>query len=178
MRIREARLADAGAIARVHIDTWRTAYAGIIPASFLAGMSYQAREERWIDILAVQRPAMSNFVAEVDRGTVAGFAGGGPERDGTPTYQGELYAAYLLPQYQRRGLGRSLVTAVAQHLLQHDFISMLVWVLADNHPAHRFYESLGGVEVSQKTITIGDVTLPEVSYGWRDISDLAAGPAR
>ena len=51
---------------------------------------------------------------------------------------------------------------------------MLLWVLEDNRPARRFYESLGGVRVGRKTVTIGGATLQEVSYGWRNISSLAA----
>ena len=36
IRIREANPADAGPMARVHVDTWRTEYAGILPAGHLA----------------------------------------------------------------------------------------------------------------------------------------------
>ena len=38
IRIREANPADAGPMARVHVDTWRTAYAGILPAGHLEGL--------------------------------------------------------------------------------------------------------------------------------------------
>ena len=56
MIIREARLKDAEAIgfaarlrpiAKVHVDTWRTTYQGIIPESYIARLSYQKRKERW-----------------------------------------------------------------------------------------------------------------------------------
>ena len=50
---------------------------------------------------------------------------------------------------------------------------MLVWVLEDNLPACKFYESLGGERVSRKMISFGDVELPEVSYGWKDAANLA-----
>ena len=45
--------------------------------------------------------------------------------------------------------------------------------LEDNLPACKFYESLGGERVSRKMISFGDVELPEVSYGWKDLSNLA-----
>jgi hypothetical protein len=41
--IREAAPADAPGIARVHVDTWRTTYQGIVPDQFLARLSYEAR---------------------------------------------------------------------------------------------------------------------------------------
>ena len=70
------------------------------------------------------------------------------------------------------GLGRRLFSCVTRRLLPDGFNSMLLWVLEDNRPACRFYESLGGERVARKTITIGGADLVEVSYGWRDISDL------
>ena len=52
MQIREATLDDVTASARVHVDSWRTTYAGIIPAEYLAGLSYTQREERFLESLA------------------------------------------------------------------------------------------------------------------------------
>ena len=139
----------------------------------MAGLSYRVSESRWIHILTTDQPGTSNFVAETAGAETVGFAGGGPEREGNRTYPGELYVIYLLEEYQRKGVGSRLVSAVAQRLLTDGFESMLVWVLAENHPGRRFYESLGGTLVGRKTVTIGGVDLVEVSYGWRDIVDLA-----
>ena len=177
VRIREAVATDAGPITRVHIDTWRTSYAGIVPDEHLTGLSYERREAVWVHILTSDRPTECNFVAEKCGGEIVGFAGGGPERDGDSIYRGELYAIYLLQEYQRGGVGRRLACAVARGLLAVGFDSMLLWVLEENHPARRFYESLGGRQVGRKTIEIGGADLVEVSYGWRDITSLAAGPA-
>ena len=173
IRIRSANPADAGAVARVHVDSWRTTYAGIVPAEYLAGLSYQVSESRWTHTLTTGQPDTSNFVAETAGGEIVGFAGGGPEREGNRTYPGELYVIYLLEEYQRKGVGRRLVSAVARRLLTDGFDSMLVWVLADNHPGRRFYESLGSTLVGRKTVTIGGTDLVEMSYGWMDVADLA-----
>ena len=171
VRIRVANPSDAGPIARVHVDSWRSTYAGIVPDDYLAGLSYQDRESTWNEIL---RTGLPNFVAETEGGHVVGFAGGGPERQGNEVYCGELYAIYLLEEWQRKGVGRLLVSAIAQRLLVDGFSSMLLWVLEDNHPALRFYESLGGELVGRETITIGGTDLVEVSYGWADIAGLTA----
>ena len=174
VRIRVASLDDAGAIARVHVDSWRTTYPGIVPAEHLAGLSYRKRELVWADILSAGRPTESNFVAETDRGEIVGFAGGGPRREGDPAYRGELYAIYLLQRHQRAGVGRRLVSAVARQLLVDGFRSMLTWVLEDNRPACLFYEAIGGTEVGRQTITSGGADLVEVAYGWGDVSSLSA----
>ena len=174
--IRAADQADAGPIARVHIDSWQTTYEGIVPAEYLAGLSYRDRESRWNEALTTDHIATGIFVAETAGGDVVGFADGGPEREGNRTYRGELFAIYVLQEHQNRGLGRHLVSAVAQRLLDDRFSSMLVWMLEDNRRACRFYESLGGEWVGRKTVAIGGTDLEEVSYGWRDIADLVVGP--
>ena len=115
---------------------------------------------------------MSYFVAETEGGNIVGFASAGPEREDDRVYWGELYAIYILEEYQRLGLGHRIFLRVTRRLLADGYNSMLLWVLEDNHPAIRFYESLGGKRVGRKTISIGGVDLVEVSYGWRGISGL------
>ena len=172
IQIRVAVPEDAASIARVHVDSWRSTYVGIVPAEYLAGLSYQSGESHWIDLLTADRPGTSYFVAETEVGDIVGFANAGAEREGDSTYRGELYAIYILEECQRMGLGRRLVSRVTLRLLADGFDSMLLWVLEDNHPAIRFYESLGGERVGRKTITIRGVDLVEIAYGWREITDL------
>ncbi len=172
IQIRPATPEDAASIARVHVDSWRSTYAGIVPAEYLAGLSYRNRESHWKDLLTADRPGTSYFVAETDAGGIVGFANAGPERKGDRTYQGELYAIYILEEYQRLGLGRRLIAHVTRRLPADGFNSMLLWVLEDNRPAIRFYESLGGKRVGRQPITIGGADLVEVSYGWREITNL------
>ena len=41
LRIREANVSDAEGIAKVHVYTWQNAYLGLIPDSFLQGLSVE-----------------------------------------------------------------------------------------------------------------------------------------
>jgi GNAT superfamily N-acetyltransferase len=163
---------DASAIARVQVDSWRTTYAGIVPADYLARLSYGQQGQLWGHYLCTLSGAAAMYVAEAATKEVVGFAHCGPERSGNPLYTGELYAIYLLAAYQRQGLGHQLTTAVANGLLHHGLSSMLVWVLAAN-PSRAFYEALGGQHVAEQEITIGAARLTEVAYGWRDVRELA-----
>lgn len=173
MKIRPAQSTDAAAIARVHVESWRTTYAGIIPDSYLAALSVERREDFWRSILATPSAERCNYVAVNEAGEIAGFAGGGPERGNDPVYKGELYAIYLLQQYQGRGAGKGLVRAVVDQLLAEGFQTMLIWVLSNN-PARGFYEALGGrlLEGREKEIVIAEKRLVEVAYGWEDIGAL------
>ena len=172
IQIRAAIPEDAASIARVHVDSWRSTYAGIVSDEYLVGLSYRNRESLWKELLTADRAGTSYFVADAGGGDIVGFANAGPEREGDRTYRGELYAIYILEEYQRMGLGRRLFSSVTRRLLADGFNSMLLWVLEDNHPAIQFYESLGGERVGRKTITIGGVDLVEVAYGWREITGL------
>ena len=167
VRIREAQVNDAAAIAKVHVDSWRTTYAGIVPDDFLTKLSYGQRERNWRNILSTPDSTEFVYVAEDAEGSVIGFASGGPERSGDADYKGELYAIYLLDKYQHKGIGRQLTVAAARRLLQQGFRSMLVWVLAEN-PSRAFYEALGAehpIEDGKENYT---------RYVWRDLPRLAA----
>lgn len=171
-KVRPARPGDAQGMARVHVDSWRTTYHGIVPDAALATLSYSTRQLLWAGMSNnAEKDHHFIFVAEDESGQIVGFADGGPEREGDPEYKGELYAIYLLKEYQGRGLGRLLAAAVAKSNLQAGYDSMLVWVLAAN-PAWNFYQHLGGQEVKVKQIEIGGTKLDEIAYGWKDLTPL------
>ena len=168
-RVTPATPADAYAIARVQVGPWRTTYGGIVPDAHLATLSYRHRESVWRQIISEQRSEESQFVAETDAGEVVGFANGGRELGGNADYDGELYAIHILAPHQRLGVGRRLVAAVVERLIDASFNAMLSWVLQDN-PSCRLYAALGGSPVCDRTITIGGANLVEVAYGWHDLA--------
>jgi hypothetical protein len=45
---------------------------------------------------------------------------------------------------------------------------LLVRVLAENNPARRFYERLGGELAAEGSVAIAGTRLREVTYVWRD----------
>jgi L-amino acid N-acyltransferase YncA len=171
--IRPARVEDAAAIARVSVDVWRTTYKGIVPAAHLANLSYQRREQMWMNAWA--QSERRNFIAVAlnDQDEVVGFINGGPQRDARDNaFVAELYAIYLLDHYHGNGLGRRLTQALASYLVAQNLCSMTVVVLADN-PACQFYQALGAQYVRSQDVEIGGVTLLEQVYGWPDIHPLA-----
>ena len=170
---REATYSDIPAIARVHVDTWRSTYSGIVPDEVLTDLSYEKRENAWQSVF--EQAAHSDgftYVSEDETGRIIGFLDGGRERTGDWLYQGEINAIYILSSYQHRGVGRELVRLAVEKLWQIDIHSMLVWVLEDN-PACKFYEALGGQIVQSKNIEMRGSTLIELAYGWTDTSLLS-----
>jgi|ERR1017187_7617985 ribosomal protein S18 acetylase RimI-like enzyme len=161
-RIRRATFEDADAIAAVHVESWKTSYAGIVPDEYLASLDVGARAGMWKAWLG--SPDSLIFVAEDGFG-VFGFVGGGRVREANSGFAAELYALYVLREHQNRGAGRRLTFALADRLRAEGFESMLVWVLREN-PAVSFYIHLGGMQIADKTIEIGGATLEELAFGW------------
>lgn len=166
--IRRATVADAGVIAAVRIDSWRTTYRGIIPDDYLDGMKVEDSKAIWSRILAATSNAANVFVAEVD-GEVLGFAAGMTLAEAKLGFDSELTAIYLEPSVQRAGIGRKLVARVAAALASAGANNMLVWVLADNRPARQFYEMLGAELLAEQPFSWDGLDLQEAGYGWRTI---------
>lgn len=167
--IRAARAEDAGAIAHVHVESWKTTYAGIVPEAYLAGLDEMLRAKLWQEWLAGHALVQ---VAERN-GQVVGFAHGGANRESLEECDAELYSIYLLREAQRRGTGKALLQSVAGALAERGFRSMAVWVLERN-PARNFYEQMGAHLAASKVIEIGGTKLMEVAYVWPDIQKLIA----
>ena len=79
MSVRKARLADARAIAEVHVASWQGAYRGMIPDALLDNLSVDRREVFWKTTLADEDH--HNVLAYVQAGMVVGFANFGHSRD-------------------------------------------------------------------------------------------------
>jgi L-amino acid N-acyltransferase YncA len=166
--VRQARIEDADSIARVHVESWKTTYPGIVPDAYLASLDPEPGAEMWKEWLKAGTSLI--FVAE-DASGVFGFASGGKLRDPIEAYDAELYAIYLLQHKQRHGAGRSLVQKLAETLRRDGFRSLIVWVLERN-PAVDFYTSLRGSPVAEKPIEIGGAQLTEIALGWTSLDDL------
>src|ERR1700752_876739 len=103
-RIRRAVPGDARGIARVHVETWRSAYAGILPDRVIVQMSVDDKAAAWRQLVQRQRAAEAVLVAVTEDKTVAGFASCGPAGPGSmPGYDGEIHTLYVQPDWQEQG---------------------------------------------------------------------------
>ncbi len=177
--IRPARSIDAAGIAEVHVASWRTTYPGLLPDSYLVGLSPPLHAERWRGILAREAGARGCFVAIEPPYGVIGFASCGPQRTRIAGFGGEFYTIYLYDFAQGRGIGRRLMATMATDLISRGNNSALVWVLREN-PSRWFYERLGGVRAGDQRTSFAGCLLNEIAYGWQDLTtlaDLSADPS-
>ena len=172
--VRQARLDDAQAIAKIEIDTWRSTYPGLLPDRVLLNMSGRRQTSSWASFLR-HRPE-DVWVAQHPQHGLVGFGNCGAQRDNTVDYGGEVYTLYVLPDLQGRGFGRLLLGALFQRLESAGHGSALVWVVRGN-PARFFYERLGGKQVMHRPIPVGGQPVEAIAYGWRSFEPVLSGHA-
>jgi len=168
--IRAARPADARAIARLDVETWRTTYAGMLSTSYLLGLSERRRELGWRGVIL--REPRDVRVAVEPEGAIIGFGSCGPNR-GDRFFSGEVFTLYVAPDWQNQGIGRRLLVALFRRLVASGRRSAIVWVLRDN-PSRFFYERLGAQQASHKALPVGGAAVEAIAYGWRDLPDYLA----
>ncbi|MDQ3163446.1 MAG: GNAT family N-acetyltransferase [Actinomycetota bacterium] len=161
--IREATAADADAIGRIQVETWRVAYAWLMPAAALEAASVEERQRLWRDGLSSALPSQrATFVAEAE-GEVVGFASVGECRE-PGSEDGELYAIYLDQARWGQGTGRALLERAEESLRESGFADALLWVLDGNERAIGFYERAGWLPSGRKTDTFQGAEVVELGY--------------
>ena len=169
--VRPARVADAPAISRVHRESWRTTYAGILPLEVIAREAGRKSEDSWRGWLEQADRASATLVAERPGEGIVGFSFCGPARAPLEGLEAEIYALYVLQVHQRRGVGRELVRASARHFVRLGLFGFYLWVLKANR-ARFFYDALGGEVVAEKTERLGGHPFNEIAYAWHDLTQL------
>ena len=137
MDVRRARPDDAGAIAKVHLQTWQEAYEHVFGAERLAAESIDARLAMWERVLAA---GLSDVFVAADDGIV-GFVSTGDSRDADA--DAELFAIYVLRRAWGTGAGTALMRAATEAMRARATGDAVLWVLEDNPRARRFYEREG-----------------------------------
>ena len=178
--IRRARPADAVAIGAVHVAAWRSAYPGILPDQFLAGLSIPRQAAHYDQAI---RSSAAVFVAiasgpDLPIGNtprIIGFATAGPSRireiSGQTLAEGEIETLYVLDDWREHGLGRRLMRAAATHLIEMGCKSVFLWVLRDN-PSRWFYQRLRGRPVAEANVQVGGQTVQQTAFVWDPIEKL------
>lgn len=166
--IRSASPGDAKAIAHIYTETWRDTYAGMIPDRVLLGMSRRRHAAMWTRNLRNSRSHELAMVAEDDANGIIGFGSCGPVKEHKLGAAGEIYTLYVLPDFQGLGLGKRLLAALFQTLVEKGQDSALIWVLAPN-PARFFYHAMGGTQIAVRAEPFHGANLDEMAFLWPNL---------
>ncbi len=163
---RGAMREDLPQIAAVHVESWQRSFSGIAPANFLSEMSVEKRLKAFGERYAGFSYTM--IVAEHPIDGIVGFADfGTPELPGN--FDSQIYSFYLLPEYQRRGLGERLFRRCVRRMIKEGHRKLCLDSL-EVSPYRAFYDKMGGKIIGRDGHKLGDRHFETVIYGWENIS--------
>jgi ribosomal protein S18 acetylase RimI-like enzyme len=159
--LRTAKDSDLVAVGAVHQRSRVAAYAHLLPAETLALRTAESFGEWWTERYRWERDTHRLTVAELD-GAVVGFTYVGPsETEGAA----ELYAIHVEPELVGTGLGRRLIDDALEGLEKIGEPRAVLWVLAGNERARRFYSAGGWVaDGATRVEPINDVPVEQLRY--------------
>ncbi len=164
MHFRLATAADAPAIAALHSESWRAAYAHILRADWLAHHLAADRLDVWTGRFAPQDPALRVVLAQDDDG-LAGFASLFLAAD--PHWGSHVDNLHVRPGLNGTGLGRRLLAQAARLALAEAAGQGLdLFVYSANTAARGFYARLGGRETDEWPETAPDGSRQMVWRVW------------
>ncbi|MEO1290852.1 MAG: GNAT family N-acetyltransferase, partial [Chloroflexota bacterium] len=169
MKLRNATIADKETLARLHTDSWLTAFRKFAPELAEARKNQLSeRLKSWEQLLRDE--TIFTLVAENDTGDMLGFAqGGSTDSDLNLPYDGELMRLYIAPDAQGQGAGKQLIHAVAKQLQEDGKSSMVVCAWRINQPARTVYEHLGAIFVKEIAQEKFGFDASQTVYVWDDI---------
>jgi GNAT superfamily N-acetyltransferase len=151
--IRRAEIDDAEQLGALHARVWGELYERTLPADILQQLGPAAMGALWLRFVT-RGGDYAQYVAEHD-GRIIGFVGFGPGRDDGFDEQREVYFLYVLPDFQRSGVGSALLGAEAD--------AAYLWIWERNRPAQKFYRRNGfGPDSRRRVGTLFGTALPEI----------------
>jgi GNAT superfamily N-acetyltransferase len=163
MWLRYAEPEDALEVARVHVRAWQVGYRHLLAHDYLARLRPEDRARRYdFSHTDDDRPVT---VVAVHDGAICGFATTAPARDGDVLDHGELCALYVDPDWWGRGVGGALLCEARRRLATLGYQHAVLWHLAGNERAERFYRADGWVpDGAVRAALVWDVTIDEIRY--------------
>ena len=161
MRLRTENGVDLAEVGALHWRSRVAAYAHILAPEVLTAGSAEAFGEWWTERWRWERETHRLTVAEQD-GRVVGFTYVGPSE--TPD-AAELYAIHIEPDLRGTGVGRELMIDALARLGEIGGDRAVLWVLAENAAARRFYDKGGWApDGTTRVEPINGQPVPQLRY--------------
>ena len=155
VHIRRAQSGDEETLARIQTESWKAAFAGIVPAELLAQCTNVERAEKMYARLLAERRG-NGYILELD-GKAHCIAWWDAAKDDDMPGAAELRCIHSLPDNWRRGYGSRMMERVLADVKVAGYETIVLWVFARNERAIRFYEAHGFTASGKKQDALGTV---------------------
>jgi GNAT superfamily N-acetyltransferase len=165
VRFQHARPSDAGAIAALHAESWRSAYRGLVPDGFLGPGLDTERRHAWRDRFASIDPDRRLVLVAASDGQLVGFTC--VLADGEAGFGPLLDNLHVKPGWRGHGIGARLLQASREWVQQvAPGQPMHLWVIEGNTSARAFYQAQGGREEDRRVNEMGGIPVTAVRCTW------------
>jgi GNAT superfamily N-acetyltransferase len=146
--VRPAVVDDAPEIGRIQVDTWRTAYASIVPAPVLASLTAEAAAQAWTDAIIAPPTPRHHVLVALEQQWRVGFAALAPATDlepddPDPASTAALGPMLVEPRWGRRGHGSRLLAAAVDFARGDGMTRAITWIPEGDTPSREFLISAG-----------------------------------
>jgi GNAT superfamily N-acetyltransferase len=146
--VRPARAEDAAELGRIQIETWRTAYADVVPAAVLDELTPEAAAGSWAAAITAPPTPRHHVLVALEQEWRVGFVALGPTDDVEPDDlepATTVGVALILvePRWGRRGHGSRLLAAAIDHARADGMTRAIAWIPEADAVTREFLISAG-----------------------------------
>lgn len=168
---RQGTADDIPAISEAYLRSVRGSFSGFLPDEYLDGMSAENRAAVFSERRGGHEDSYRLLIAEDASTGVVGFIDYAYKESGNFDHDGRIFSFYLVPEFQRHGLGGLLFRKCLRRMRSECYGSVCLDTFESN-PFRIFYERMGGKTVGAEEHEVSGQRLPTVVYGWEDLSTI------
>ena len=172
IKIRDAIIEDCDGIGLVTVSASHSVFIGAI-AEELIDFSWtpEISAANWRKSLSENTNRGQRFLVAEEDHRILGFVWTKPWA-ATTGFEACIQGLYVLPTFQRHGIGRQLIAYAAAELMQLNLKKLEIACVVEN-PSCDFYRHIGGVEIGRRPVKVDRYDTEEIIFGWQDISILS-----
>jgi GNAT superfamily N-acetyltransferase len=146
--VRPARPDDVAEIARIQVETWRTAYVTILPAPVLAALSVESAVQAWAPAVTSPPSAQHHVLVAQEAEWTVGFTASSPAEDletedPDPSTTAAFGPLLVEPRWGRRGHASRLLAAAVDHARGDGMTRAIIWIPENDAATRSFLTSAG-----------------------------------
>jgi L-amino acid N-acyltransferase YncA len=171
INIRDAIIDDCEEIGLVTVSASHSVFIGAIPEELIDfSWTPEISAANWRKSFSENTDRGQSFIVAEEDHRILGFLWAKPWAE-TTGFEACIQGLYILPTFQRRGIGRQLISYVVAALMQLNMKKLEIGCVVEN-PSCDFYRHIGGVEIGRRPVKVDHYDTEEIVFGWSDISVL------